>query len=70
MPKPLQNGGVPIWVSGTVNKLSMRRLATFGWGGFLGALTPLILHRALNHAKSSVAYGRDPDEIQVIGRFR
>jgi probable F420-dependent oxidoreductase len=37
MPKPLQAGGVPIWVSGTVNRAVARRLARFGkywipWG--------------------------------------
>jgi probable F420-dependent oxidoreductase len=37
MPKPRQAGGVPIWVSGTPNKLVARRLARFGsawipWG--------------------------------------
>jgi len=37
MPKPHQAGGVPIWVSGTVNALVARRLATYGstwipWG--------------------------------------
>lgn len=37
MPKPTQPGGVPIWVSGTVNRRVARRLARFGsywipWG--------------------------------------
>jgi probable F420-dependent oxidoreductase len=37
MPKPIQPGGVPIWVSGTVNRAVARRLARFGnywipWG--------------------------------------
>jgi probable F420-dependent oxidoreductase len=37
MPKPVQAGGVPIWVSGTVNRAVARRLARFGkywipWG--------------------------------------
>lgn len=32
MPKPRQEGGVPIWVSGTVNQRSARRLARFGSG--------------------------------------
>jgi probable F420-dependent oxidoreductase len=32
MPKPLQPGGVPIWVSGTVNKNVARRIARFGSG--------------------------------------
>lgn len=32
MPKPAQAGGVPIWVSGTTNKMVARRIATFGSG--------------------------------------
>jgi probable F420-dependent oxidoreductase len=32
MPKPRQDGGVPIWVSGTVNARSARRLANYGSG--------------------------------------
>src|SRR5437764_10396362 len=32
MPKPLRPGGVPIWVSGTVNPRVVRRVARFGSG--------------------------------------
>jgi probable F420-dependent oxidoreductase len=32
MPKPRQPGGVPIWVSGTINPRVVRRLARFGSG--------------------------------------
>jgi probable F420-dependent oxidoreductase len=32
MPKPMQPSGVPIWVSGTVNRRVARRLARFGSG--------------------------------------
>ena len=32
MPKPLQAGGVPIWIGGTVQRRSMERLARFGSG--------------------------------------
>ena len=35
MPKPRQDGGVPIWVSGTMNKSVVRRLARFGTGWIL-----------------------------------
>ena len=31
-PEPVQEGGVPIWVSGTVNSRTARRLAIFGCG--------------------------------------
>ncbi len=37
MPQPLQNGGVPLWISGTINPRTLRRIARFGsawipWG--------------------------------------
>jgi probable F420-dependent oxidoreductase len=32
MPKPLQPGGVPLWVSGTLNDAVVRRVARFGRG--------------------------------------
>ena len=32
MPKPRQAGGVPIWISGTINARVIRRLAAFGSG--------------------------------------
>ena len=68
MPKPLQNGGVPIWVSGTVNKLSMRRLATFGCGWIPWGPDAIDITSGIESMRKAVsAYGRDPDEIQVIG---
>jgi probable F420-dependent oxidoreductase len=53
MPKPLQPGGVPIWVSGTVNRAVARRIGRYGagwirWGrdaedpGALARMTALI----------------------------
>ena len=32
MPKPVQPGGVPLWISGTVNNAVARRIARFGSG--------------------------------------
>ena len=67
MPKPRQEGGVPIWVSGTVNKRSARRLATFGsgwipWGNDAGNLVESIpAMRAMVEAE-----GGDPD-FGVVG---
>jgi probable F420-dependent oxidoreductase len=67
MPKPRQEGGVPIWVSGTVNKRSARRLAKFGsgwipWGDDAGNLVESIpAMRALVEAE-----GGDPN-FDVVG---
>ena len=44
MPKPVQDGGVPVWVSGTINRRSMTRLARIRLrgGSSLWATTPPI----------------------------
>jgi probable F420-dependent oxidoreductase len=68
MPKPLQEGGVPIWISGTVNKRVARRLSTFGtrwipWGPAitdLGAAIPAM-------KQAIVDVGGDPSGLQVQG---
>ena len=65
-PKPLQPGGVPIWVSGTVNPRAMKRLATFGtgwipWGPAVAdPLTGIAEMRA-----AVASHGRDPADIQA-----
>ena len=71
MPKPLAPGGVPIWVSGTVNPAAMRRLARFGagwipWGD--DATDPI---GGIAHMRSAVAdLGRDPAGLGVVGTLR
>lgn len=71
MPKPAQPGGVPIWVSGTVNPRVVRRLAEFGsgwipWGE--AAADPARGLPAMGEALS--AAGRDLDEIEVVANLR
>jgi probable F420-dependent oxidoreductase len=68
MPKPLQPGGVPVWVSGTINARVVRRVAAFGsgwipWGPVAGDLGPGIaeMKERLEEA------GRDPSGLQVTG---
>jgi probable F420-dependent oxidoreductase len=70
MPKPLQAGGVPLWVSGTLNDRVIDRLVRFGdgwipWGP--DARDPAAgitrLREALAHA------GRDATGFQVQGRL-
>ncbi len=68
MPKPLQPGGVPIWVSGTLNPAAVRRIVRFGqgwipWGRYVADTVSGIepLREALQAA------GRDPEGFQIKG---
>ncbi len=68
MPKPLQPGGVPIWVSGTINRRVVRRLARFGagwipWGP--AAADPVTGIAQMR--EQLVEAGRDPAGLQVTG---
>ena len=69
-PKPRQPGGVPIWVSGTVNRRSMDRLARFGsgwipWGDDAADIATGIARMR----REMAARGRTPDDIQVTSRI-
>jgi probable F420-dependent oxidoreductase len=69
-PKPVQPGGVPIWVSGTVNKRSMDRLARFGtgwipWGEDASDVTAGIARMR----RELAARGRNADDVQVMSRL-
>jgi probable F420-dependent oxidoreductase len=73
MPKPVQPGGVPVWVSGTVNPGAMRRLARFGsgwipWGRASDLATELLA--TIPTMRDAVAgFGRDPLEIGIAGKL-
>jgi probable F420-dependent oxidoreductase len=71
MPKPVQAGGIPIWVSGTVNGGAMDRLARYGvgwipWGDdaddVAGGISRM---RAAMQQRS-----RDPASIRVTAPFQ
>jgi len=71
MPKPVQPGGIPLWISGTVNKAVARRLARFGsgwipWGPALADLPASIA--AMTDAVRDA--GGDPTGLQVQGSTR
>jgi probable F420-dependent oxidoreductase len=70
MPQPLQAGGVPLWVSGTLNPAVISRVVRFGqgwipWGRYVSDPVPGIgpLRDALSAA------GRDPAGFQVKGNL-
>lgn len=72
MPKPLQAGGVPIWVSGTVNPRVVRRLARFGSGWIPWGDAADDPRSAIPRMKQALAHaGRaDVDSLQVAGTLR
>ena len=71
MPKPVQDGGVPIWVSGTVNKNVARRLARFGNGWIPWGDAAADIQSGIKEMWALVAdAGRDPKELQVVGNLR
>jgi probable F420-dependent oxidoreductase len=69
-PKPVQPGGVPIWVSGSVSPGPMRRLARFGTGWNPWAADQENVVTAIPRMREAVAaLGRDPTEIEVLGHI-
>ena len=68
MPKPLQAGGVPIWVSGSVNPRVVRRLARYGarWIPWLGPAADLGVEVARMRDALDRA-GGEPARLQVVG---
>jgi probable F420-dependent oxidoreductase len=68
MPKPVQPGGVPVWVSGTVHRRSMQRLARFGTGWIPWGPDAEDLPAGVARMRRAVeAEGRAPDDIAVLG---
>jgi hypothetical protein len=69
-PKPIQDGGVPLWISGTVNPGSMRRLARYGsgWNPWGDEQDDVVA--AIPRMREAVAaQGRDPSDIEIIGHL-
>jgi probable F420-dependent oxidoreductase len=69
MPKPLQPGGVPRWVSGTVNPRMLRRLARFGsgWIPWGPAAADPVTHVPLVKAALAELGREDLDQLQIVG---
>ena len=71
MPKPRQEGGVPIWVSGTLNKNVARRIARFGSGWIpWGDAAADVTHAIKEMWELVSAEGGDPKGLQVAGNLR
>jgi probable F420-dependent oxidoreductase len=69
MPKPLQEGGVPIWVSGTINAAVVRRLGRFGTGWIRWGKDADDAN-AIDRMKQALAdAGYDMPALRVTGRL-
>jgi probable F420-dependent oxidoreductase len=70
MPKPTRPGGVPIWVSGTVNPRVLSRVARFGSGWIPWGPSAADLSTSIPQVKEAVAAaGRDPGALDVVGNL-
>ena len=70
MPKPTA-GTVPVWVSGTVNRRSMARLARFGSGWIPWGPDAADIATGIDKMREAVAAtGRDPSGIEVAANVR
>ncbi len=70
MPKPTA-GTVPVWVSGTVNRRSMDRLARFGSGWIPWGPDAADIAVGIDRMREAVAAtGRDPSGIEVAANVR
>jgi probable F420-dependent oxidoreductase len=71
MPKPTQLGGVPIWVSGTVNRAVARRLARFGKGWIPWGPDARDIAGGIERMRAAVERaGGDPHGFGVTGALR
>lgn len=71
MPKPLQPGGVPLWISGTVNNAVARRIARFGSGWIPWGPAYADIPGAIAAMKDKIVeFGGDPTDLQVQGVAR
>jgi probable F420-dependent oxidoreductase len=68
MPKPMQAGGIPVWISGTVNKRVARRLSKFGTRWIPWGTDIVNLGESVPAMKQMIAdVGGDPTNLEVQG---
>ena len=71
-PKPLQAGGVPLWIGGSLHARNLERLVRWGdaWIPIMGATIDDIADGARRIADAWRAAGRDPAGLQVQAPLR
>lgn len=71
MPKPVQPGGVPVWVGGSVNRRVARRIARFGAGWIPWGESADDVGRSIPRMRALVeSEGGDFDGVQVASSIR
>jgi probable F420-dependent oxidoreductase len=71
MPKPLQSGGVPIWVSGTINARVVNRLCRFGLRWIPWGDDAVEIEKSIAIMRDRIAAaGTVPDGLQVVANLR
>jgi probable F420-dependent oxidoreductase len=71
-PKPVQPGGVPLWVAGTLNARNLDRLVRYGagWIPIMGETVDGIAAGAKQIREAFAAAGRDPATLKVQAPMR
>jgi alkanesulfonate monooxygenase SsuD/methylene tetrahydromethanopterin reductase-like flavin-dependent oxidoreductase (luciferase family) len=71
-PKPVQPGGVPLWVAGTLHARNLDRVVRFGdaWIPIMGATVDDIAAGRQRIRDAWAAAGRDPAALQVQAPLR
>jgi probable F420-dependent oxidoreductase len=70
MPKPVQPGGVPLWISGTINPRVARRLARFGSGWIPWGAAAADLPASIPRMRDAVVTaGGNPNGLQIVGHL-
>jgi probable F420-dependent oxidoreductase len=72
MPKPVQTGGVPIWIAGTLHARNLARLVEHGagWIPIMGETVEGIAAGVRRIHDAFAAAGRDPSALQVQAPVR
>ncbi|MEU8136605.1 TIGR03619 family F420-dependent LLM class oxidoreductase [Streptodolium elevatio] len=69
MPKPVQPGGVPLWIGGTLNKRNLARIVESGdgWIPIMGLSTEDMARDVVTIRQALADAGRDPAALRVQG---
>lgn len=69
MPRPVQPGGVPLWIGGSLNKRNLQRIVESGdgWIPIMGLSTPDMERDVATIRQALADAGRDPAALRVQG---